>query len=105
MFKNYKKIKQRIGGKKYILFVANTADKKKKGLSGIRSFPRNHGMLFPYAEEVPERSFTMKNVYFPLRIIFLDKDMNIVYQEIGWPRQNNSIICKKPSMYVIEIIY
>lgn len=105
MFKNYRKTKQFIGGKKYTLFVANTNNKKRKGLSGIRSLPRNFGMLFPYSEEISNRSFTMKNVYFPLRIIFFDKNMKFVYQEVGRPGQLKSIVCEKPSMYVIEILY
>ena len=102
MFKNYRKIKQVIAGKRYTLFVANTNAKKRKGLSGIKSIPHNFGMLFPYNEELSGRSFTMKNVLFPLRIIFLDKEMKIVHQVKAMPGQK-SIFCTKPSMYVIEI--
>ena len=72
MFKNYRKIKQLIGSKRYTLFVADTRIRKKKGLSGLKSIPRNTGMIFLYNKEESNRSFTMKNVYFPLRIIFLD---------------------------------
>tara|TARA_Y100000592_G_C5382794_1_gene274279 strand:+ start:28 stop:345 length:318 start_codon:yes stop_codon:yes gene_type:complete len=103
MFLNYKKIKQAINGKRYTLFIANTNLKKRKGLSGIKNIPRNCGMLFPYNKEEPDRSFTMKNVYFPLHIIFLDKNMNIVHQEKASPNQRNLVICKNPSMYVVEI--
>ena len=102
MFKNYKSIKQKILGKSYNLFVADTPSKKIKGLSGIKSIPRNCGMIFVYGEEKADRSFTMKNVFFKLRIIFLDNDMNVVEQIIARPNQR-SIICSKPSMYVIEI--
>lgn len=103
MFNNYKSIKQIISNKRYKLFIADTFHKKKKGLSGIAKIDKNCGMLFPYQEEIKNRSFTMKGVCFKLRIIFLDKDMNIVHQEKARPNQRKSIVCEKPSMYVIEI--
>jgi uncharacterized membrane protein (UPF0127 family) len=64
MFKNYKSIKQKILGKNYKLFVADTPSKRSKGLSGIKNIPNNCGMIFVYGEEKPDRSFTMKNVFF-----------------------------------------
>ena len=103
MFKNYKKIKQLINGKRYNLLIADTKAKKIKGLSGIKKLPKYWGMIFPYPEAVNNRTFTMKGVCFPLMIIFLDNKMNIVYQEKAFPKQRNAVICKKPSAYVIEI--
>ena len=103
MFNNYKCLKQIIAGKRYKLFIANSITKKRKGLAGILKLPKFCGMIFPYSAEESGRSFTMKNVHLKLRIIFLDKNMNIIYQEIGKPGQRKSIVCEKPSMYVIEI--
>ena len=105
MFSNYKKIYQVINGKRYKLFVANTNSKKTKGLSKIKSIPKNTGMIFTYTSEEKDRRFTMKNVFFPLYIIFLDKNMHIVQTEKALPNQRKAIVCKKPSMYVIEIIF
>ena len=104
-FANYKKIKTRIKGKSGIfkLWVADTRQKQTLGLSKIKSIPRNHGMIFVHEDEKP-RVFTMKNTFIPLEIIFLDKDFNIVYRERAKPRQKKSIVCEKPSMYVIEIV-
>jgi uncharacterized membrane protein (UPF0127 family) len=103
MFSNYKKIKQVINGKRYTLCVANTSNKKTKGLSGIKRIPKNFGMLFLYATEEPDRRFNMKNVFFPLLIIFLDKNMRIVHKEKAKPNQRNLVICKNPSQFVVEI--
>ena len=103
MFKNYKFVKQKIKGKQYKLFIADSDKKKIKGLAGIKMLPARTGMLFPYADEKENRTFTMKNVFFPLRLIFLNKKMEIVHQVISKPGQKN-IICKKPSQYVIEIL-
>lgn len=102
MLKNYRKIKQIILGKRYTLFVADTARKKKLGLKMIKKMEKQTGMLFPYNKEEPGRIFTMKNVYFDLRFIFLDKNMNVIYQQVGISNGRN-VVCEKPSMYVIEI--
>ncbi len=103
MFLNYKNIKQTIKGKRYTLFIANSDSRKIKGLSGVKKIPKDCGMLFPYAFEEPGRIFNMKGVNFPLHIIFLDKYMNVVYQEKAKPNQRNLIVCKKPSQFVVEI--
>lgn len=98
-----KSIKQKIFGKNYILFVANTSQQKKKGMNIFRKCPPKTGMLFPYSEEIEGRSFTLSQTPFDLHVIFLDKNNNIVHQEIGRRFQKAPIICKKPSLRVIEI--
>ena len=97
------KIKQTIFGKKYNLFVARSKNDKKKGMNIFLKQPKRTGMLFIYDVETPNRSFTLSKTPFPLLVLFLDKDQKIVYQELGKKYQKNSIVCKKPSMYVIEI--
>jgi len=84
------------------LWIADTPRKRSLGLSKIKSIPRNTGMIFVYDNDQP-RSFTMKNTFMPLQIIFLDKNYNVVYQEKGKPRQRNSIECSKDCRYVVEI--
>jgi uncharacterized membrane protein (UPF0127 family) len=103
-FSNYKKIKTKIKGKPgtYSLWVADTPKKRSTGLSKIRSLPKNKGMIFVYDDDAP-RSFTMKNTFIPLQIIFLDKNFNILSQEKGRPRQASPIICKGKCRYVVEI--
>lgn len=103
-FSNYKKIKTYIKGRSgtYKLWVADTPSKQKLGLSNLKSIPKNHGMIFVYNDDAP-RTFTMKNTYIPLHIIFLDKNFNVVYQEKAVPNQRNSIMCKEKCRYVVEI--
>lgn len=96
-------IKQTIFGKKYRLLVAKNKNQKKKGMNIFFSSPKNTGMLFPYRNEEPNRAFVMTKTPFDLRIIFLDRYNNIVYQAIGKKYQKKPIICKNPSMTVIEI--
>ena len=103
-FSNYKKIKTKIKGKPGIfsLWVADTPKKRSLGLSKIKSIPKNYGMIFVYQDDAP-RSFTMKNTFIPLQLIFLDKNFNVLYQEKGKPRQAKSINCKEKCRYVVEI--
>ena len=98
-----KVIKQTIFGKKYRLLVAQNAKQKKQGMNIFLSSPKNTGMLFPYKEEITGRSFTLSQTPFNLRVIFLNKYNQIVHQEIGFAYQKSDIVCKKPSMTVIEI--
>lgn len=104
-FANYKKIKTRIKGKPGIfkLWVADTPQKQITGLSKIKSIPKDHGMIFVYDDDKP-RTFTMKNTFIPLEIIFLDKYFNVVYHEKAKPRQRNAIECPVQCRYVVEII-
>lgn len=98
----YKKIKY----KKYLLYVADTPKKRFLGLSNkskFKNISKNQGMIFVYEEEKKDRSFTMRKTNHKLRIIFLNKDKEIVHEEIGKPKQQKLINCKNPSMYVIEI--
>ena len=104
-FSNYKKVKTKIKGKPGIfsLWVADTPVKQRKGLSRISKLSRNEGMIFVYSRDEP-RTFTMKNTFIPLHIIFLDKNFNIIYQEKARPRQRNSIECINKCRYVVEIM-
>jgi uncharacterized protein len=43
-----------------------------RGLSGRRSMPANHGMLFKFEREAP-RTFQMRDTYIPLDIIFISR--------------------------------
>jgi len=98
----YKKIKY----KKYLLYIADTPKKRHLGLSNkskFKNISKNQGMIFVYEKEEKDRSFTMRKTNHDLKIIFLNKDKEIVYEEIGKSKQVKLINCKNPSMYVIEI--
>ncbi len=102
-FKNYKKVKTNIKGRgSYTLWVADTPKKKSLGLSGIKSLPKKHGMIFVYDNDV-QNSFTMKNTFIPLIIIFLDKNFEILETFKCKPQQKRSIIPSVKYRYVIEI--
>ena len=61
----------------YQVEIADTTDKRLRGLMYRKELPVNQGMLLDY--DIPgERSIWMKNTYVPLDIIFVDTDGVIV---------------------------
>lgn len=61
-----------LGGKKLLVELANTEQKRQQGLSGRNSLKEGKGMLFIF--EAPRRvSFHMKNVGMPLSIGFFNE--------------------------------
>jgi uncharacterized protein len=102
VLQGYNKINAKINGKVYSLWVADNDEKRKRGLSGLSFLPENHGMIFIY--DTPTRAaFTMRNVYFPLTMLFLDKDFRIAHQEFCQPGQKEKVIPENDFLYVIEI--
>lgn len=100
-FKNYKKTWTTIKGKKINLWIADTYQKKRQGLSNVKKLPRDWGMLFVYTEDV-DHGYTMKDTKIPLTIIFLDKNMKVIESFFAKPGQI-SIKPSSPYRYVIEI--
>jgi len=102
-FKKYKKIKTNIKGRgRYTLWIADTPKKKSVGLSGISSLPKRHGMIFTYEKDV-HNSFTMKNTFIPLTIIFLDSNFEILEVFKCRPQEKRNIVPSVKYRYVIEI--
>ncbi len=53
--------------------VADTDEKKRRGLMGRRALAEGEGMLFPYVKNVSP-AFWMKNMKLPLDILFIRAD-------------------------------
>ncbi len=103
IYKKYRKITTPIKGKKYKLWVADTLQKKRLGLSPLNSLPRGWGMIFTYNSDV-DHAFTMEKTKIPLTIIFLDKNFNVVDVFKCRPGQKGSIKPRnKNYRYVVEI--
>lgn len=102
-FHNYKKVDVPIGGRKYILYVADDQDKRRRGLSNVPFIAHNEGMLFVYPEPVCH-AYTMEETKFPLKIIFIDKEFQVIGSFEGLPKQKEEIQPEGDFMYVIEIL-
>jgi len=75
----------KVANKTYSLEIADTPEKHQKGLSGRKSLPDNRGMLFTF-EKPDYYSFWMKDMQFPIDIIFVNgKKVVTVYSEVPPP--------------------
>ena len=101
-FNNYNIINLKINNKIYKLWVADTEEKKRIGLSQVSKLKPLTGMIFVYTKPV-RHSFTMKNTKIPLTMIFLDNKGNVVYQKKCKPYQKEKVRPKSDFYYVIEI--
>ena len=57
----------------YTIEIADTSESQQQGLSDRTSLPQEHGMLFIFPEK-QVRSFWMKDMHFPLDMIWIDGD-------------------------------
>ena len=99
----YKKVNSVIGNKIYTLFIADTEEKRNKGLSGIPSLKSNEGMLFIF-EKPDFYHFWMKDMQFPLDFIFINENQIVDFIENLSPRSYpNSFTSKERANKIIEL--
>lgn len=92
-----------ISGKQYQLEVAATDHEKSQGLGGRIGMARNHGMLFQYANQ-GVRCFWMKDMHFPLDIIWLNAQNQVIKIESNVsPDTYPHPFCASPVQNVIEL--
>ncbi|HIJ99021.1 TPA: DUF192 domain-containing protein [archaeon] len=96
-------------GKEIKIFaeIADNETELATGLSGRGKIPENRGMFFIFPEE-GTLSFWMKDMKFPLDMIFFDSQFNIVDINENAQPCRTVIGCpiypsKKPAKYVLEI--
>jgi|APSaa5957512576_1039674.scaffolds.fasta_scaffold88480_2 uncharacterized protein len=70
--------------------VVTTAKEKAKGLGGRFSLPEGMGMLFQY-NWIGEHTFWMKNMHFPIDIIWIDRGVIVhIEKKVPPPRSGAS---------------
>jgi uncharacterized membrane protein (UPF0127 family) len=79
----------------FILKIANSVEEKQIGLSGIDSLPRDQGMLFSFYSK-DYHSFWMKDVKFPIDIIYIDDDTVITVVSRAEPATTENPQVYKP---------
>ena len=95
------------GDKTYSLEIADTPEKREKGLSERKSLPENRGMLFTF-DQPDTYAFWMKGMQFPIDIIFLNGNkVTTFYSDVPPPADpsDNLILYQPdtPSDRVIEL--
>lgn len=98
---------RRISGPNYeclALEQVTTPEAMAKGLSGRTSLPQDQGMLFTYSQP-GEYCFWMKDMQFPIDIIWVDADKKVINVHENVPPESypEEFCPDKPAMYVIEV--
>lgn len=103
-----KEISVMIGKNPLKLKVLSTPENQMKGYMHGEEPKDGEGLLFVYDEELP-LSFWMKNVKFPLDLIFFDNSMNYLGHETMDPddgRNDDDLpryLSKKPARFAVEV--
>ncbi|HSX44401.1 MAG TPA: DUF192 domain-containing protein [Candidatus Saccharimonadales bacterium] len=84
--------------------LASTPSKQLQGLSGRSSLPLDHAMLFVF-QAAGQDCFWMKDMHFPLDIIWLNDQKQAVYiKENATPQSYPEQFCPdKLARYVVEV--
>lgn len=67
-----------IGNKQYKVIEAKTEAERRVGLINYDELPEGEGMLFYMDDEKSQQVFTMKGMKFPLDILFINQDQEVV---------------------------
>ena len=97
-----------INATKIVTEVAQNSADRDKGLSGRSCIEPNHGMLFIF-DKPGQYPFWMKDMKFPIDIIWIDSDKTIIHIENNLQPCSSEVLrpTYKPndaSMYVLETV-
>lgn len=99
---NETKAKIEINKNVYTVEVANSQEKRSKGLMFRKQLPENSGMLFVFSYE-DYRYFYMKNTLIPLDIAFFNAQMEIVSIKQMEPLDETTVASDRKAMYALEM--
>lgn len=104
----YRQVNVIVNGLVLVADIAATDEQRTKGLSVKDSLAENEAMLFVFDNE-GEHTFWMKNMKFPIDIIWIDTDKTVVHTEHNLQPCSSELFCPtyKPnddSLYVLETI-
>lgn len=104
----YRQVNVSVNGQVLIADIAATDEQIVKGLSVKNTLAENEAMLFVFNNE-GEHTFWMKNMKFPIDIIWIDADKTVVHIEHSLQPCSSDLLCPtyKPvddSLYVLETV-
>ena len=90
-----------INGEEYDVYLAKSEEQKKRGLQGVLKLDKDEGMLFFINESKPvETVFHTQNMNFPIDMLFLDDEFNILDIKTEEPGKDQ---IKGIASYVLEL--
>ncbi len=104
---SYKQINVTVNGVHLVADIASTGDQRSKGLAVKDDLQESEAMLFVFSKE-NEYGFWMKGMKFPIDIIWIDSDREVVHIEHSLePCGPDSCPTHKPdgeALYVLETV-
>lgn len=93
-----------INGTKVLIARAITEHDRRLGLGEYEKLKENHGMLFEF-EDADYYGIWMKDVEFPIDVIWLDKNKIVIDIESNMQPESYPTVFKpeKPALYVLEV--
>lgn len=91
-----------LGSTEVQVLVADDDDERSRGLQGYDPLPDGEGMLFVYDDAVV-RTFAMKQVAFPIDVLFVGDDLTITAIEPLDPGDMRLVSSPGPCRYVVEL--
>lgn len=102
-FKNYDYKKFKVGNKTYKLYVADTQEKRVRGLSYTEKINSNEGMIFLF-DKAQIHNFWMKDMNYDLDIIFLRKNVvTKIYNQVNFQSYPEKFSSQTETDMVIEL--
>src|SRR3989338_7646161 len=95
----------KINGVEINVELASTPEARAQGLSGRASLGENEGMLFIF-EKPGKYDFWMKDMNFPIDIIWLASDLRVVYikKDARPESYPESFVSNEEAKYVLEVV-
>ena len=95
----------KIGEQKIKVEIASTPENQEKGLSGRKEITENEGMLFVFKDS-GEHLFWMKDMNFPIDIIWLNEEKKIVFlkENVSPDTFPETFTSEKNFKYVLEVM-
>ncbi len=69
-----------VGARSFTLDISSTPEQQRQGLGGRSSMPSDQGMVFVF-DQVASQCMLMKNMQFPIDIVWLDSAKKVTYVE------------------------
>jgi len=90
-----------IGNKKYDVEIADTPEKREKGLMDITKLPADKGMLFIW-DQPQLVEMWMKDTKIPLDLVFINEDQEVTKVVEGQP-DDETLIGQEDTLFVLEV--
>ena len=91
-----------VGDKEYDVEIADTEEKRKDGLSRVKSLDEDEGMLFVF-EDPTTVSFTMAETSVDLDICFIDEEGEVIEVHSVDGGDPSPVECSEEYVYVLEV--